>query len=155
MLLLQAMLNQGNKTCFVSSSDKGKKVMNKIEPKINELQVLNKPIPKMSKSKVVKNSESNIQKSKVLKNPKPKNSKSKVLKKVESKTFGPKTLKGVDVKTYSRQDFYKQKFWNEYRPSYQKKDQNKRKPIKSNKTGPIRVWVPKSQIVFLQVCLRG
>lgn len=95
----------------------------------------------MSTSKVVKKSEPNIQKLLVLKNPEPKNPKSKVLKKVESNTYEMKVLKDSDVKTYPRQNFYKQKVWNEHIPFYYKKTQNKRKPVGTNNKGPIRVWV--------------
>lgn len=50
-------------------------------------------------------------------------------------------MKGSEakVKTYPRQNYYKQKVWNESRPFYQKKAQSKRKLVRTNNRGHIRV----------------
>lgn len=44
---------------------------------------------------------------------------------------------------------------NDTNPYYKAKAQNKRKPIKTNLKGPIRVWVPKSDIIFVEDMLKG
>ena len=48
------------------------------------------------------------------------------------------------VKNNSSQSIWKQNAWSKAKPSYKAKRQNRRRPIKTNLKGPIRVWVPKS-----------
>ncbi|KAI5434233.1 hypothetical protein KIW84_021195, partial [Lathyrus oleraceus] len=85
-------------------------------------------------------------KDKSLNKSEPKMIESKFLKKVEPKIYGPNVMKSANVKIHSRKNIYKQKVWNEYRSFYRKKAQNKIIHVRTYQKGPIKVWVPKSQI---------
>ena len=54
----------------------------------------------------------------------------------------------TNVKAYPRHNFYKKKVWNDPRYYYKEILHNKKKPRVTNTKGPIRLWVPKSEIVF-------
>lgn len=86
-----------------------------------------------------------------MKKPKSKPLKSKALKKSDLKTSESKVLKcsKPKAKIYSRHQNFKPKVLNDPKPYYMKdKVQNKKKYVKTNPKGPLRLWVPKSEIVF-------
>lgn len=58
------------------------------------------------------------------------------------------------VKAYSRQDFYKKKVWNKARHYSMARVHIKKMPRVKNIKGLIRLWVPKSEIVFVDI-LKG
>lgn len=80
-----------------------------------------------------------------------------VMKKIEPKTSSYKVLKCSEPKDkiHSRQQTFKSKVLKNPTPYYKEKAKNKRKPSKTNLKGPIQVWVPKSEIIFVAYMLKG
>lgn len=113
-------------------------------------KVVNQSKPITAESEVLKKSNPMILKSKVLKETKLDTSKSKVLKKIERKTTSYKVLKGLEPKAriHPRPQTLKSKVLNDPKSYYKDKAKNKRKLIKTKLKGPIRLWVPKSEIIF-------
>lgn len=119
-------------------------------------KVLNQSEFMMNDSQVLKKLESQTQGSKVLRKLEPKILKSEVLKNSDFKVIESKVRRGSEakVKTYPRQNVYKQKVWNESKLHYNAKAQSKRKACKINLKGPIRLWVPKNEILFAKDMLK-
>lgn len=76
------------------------------------------------------------------------------MKNLELKVIESKVPRGSEVKVYPRQNVCK-KVWKESKHYYKAKSQRKRKSYKTNLKGPIRVWVPKNEIVFAADMLKG
>lgn len=76
---------------------------------------------------------------------------------MEPKTSGYRVLKGQEPKTmnHSKQQTSKSKVLNDPKPYYKAKAQNKKRPIRTNTKGPIKVWVPKNEIIFVADLLKN
>lgn len=56
---------------------------------------------------------------------------------------------------HSRKQTFKSKVLNDLKPFYKDKAQNKIRPIRTNTKRPIKIWVPKSEIIFSTYMLKG
>lgn len=121
-----------------------------MKPKTSMSKVLQKSKSETSKLVILKKPDTMIQRWKGQRNPEPKTFNSKVVRELVPKTYGSKLLKNseTNVKAYPRHNFYKRKVWNEPRHFFKARAHIKKNPRVTNTKWPIRLWVPKSEIVF-------
>jgi hypothetical protein len=139
-------------------------------PEANKTEILNKSKTNSSKSQILNILESKIPMSKTLNKPEPKNSKvhihkrpklrtskSQVLIRSESRFLKDQVLKSLVSKTkmISRPKDFKPGALNEYKSfNFRHKTQKKPKPFRTNPKGPIKIWAPKPEIVYVAYMLK-
>lgn len=132
------------------------KVLIDIELKTSRSNFLQNSEPEISKLVILMKPDTMIQKSKGQRNSEPKAFVSKVERKPIPKTSGSKLLKcsETNVKSYPRHNFYKKKVWNKVRHYSKARAHINKRPRVANTKGPIRLWVPKFEVVFIDM-LKG
>ena len=139
-------IKKGLNAYFMSKADKSEFVIQS-ELKASDSKTMNNSKSNNPKFKVVNNFEFKTSKIQILMRPEPKsqvlmNSKSEVSK---SKDQIRKTIVATRD---SRPKGVKSKVLNEHKPhNFKHKAQKKTKPFKTNHKGPIKIWVPKSEIL--------
>jgi len=110
------------------------KVMTKSKPRNQETKVMNNSKSKASKLQILKRSEPNKQ----------------VLKKIESEIQKPRfqRKKAVCAKLHSKTEVAEPEVWKKTKQdNFRQRTQTKFKTPRINPRGPIKIWVPKSDIV--------
>lgn len=77
---------------------------------------------------------------------------SQILKDLESKVIISEVPKDSEVKVKS---YPRKTVWKKSKPYYKAKAQSKKKLYKSNLRGPIKLWLPKNEIIFATGKLKG
>jgi hypothetical protein len=129
-------IKEGLKTYFVPEAVKSEVVI-QLEPEAYDSKTVNVSKSKNPESKVITNSESKTPKTQVLKN-------------WESGVLNPKLQrrKTIVASWDSRPNGAKPNVLNEHKPlNFKHKAQKKTKFFRTNPKGPIKVWVPNSEIL--------